>query len=50
MFQTLEEQIRIDDQKATTKQERMMRWAFIVLLSIVLFGALYIGIHLVEGS
>ncbi len=48
MFETLEEQIKIDDQKETTKRERIVRWAVIVLASVVLFGALYFGLHLIE--
>lgn len=48
MFETLEDQIKIDEQKATTKQERMLRWSVIALLSVVLFGSLYLGIHLLE--
>ena len=50
MFELLEEQIKIDDQKTTTKRELIMRWTLIVLLSVVLFGALYVGIHFLEGS
>jgi hypothetical protein len=46
MFETLEDQIRIDEQKATTKRERTIRWAVIALLSVVLFGSLYLGIQL----
>jgi hypothetical protein len=48
MFETLEDQIRIDEEKTTTKRERMIRWAVIALVSVVLFGALYFGIHLIE--
>jgi len=50
MFETLEDQMKIDEQKATTKRERLIRWALIVLLSIILFGSLYFGIHLIQGS
>lgn len=50
MFETLEEQIRIDEQKTTTKRERMIMWAVILLLSVILFGALYFGLHLMQGS
>jgi hypothetical protein len=50
MFETLEEQIKIDEEKVTTKQERMVRWLLIALLSVILFGALYFGLHLLQGS
>jgi hypothetical protein len=50
MFETLAEQMRIDEQKATTKRERMIRWTVIVVLSVILFSALYFGLHLLQGS
>jgi len=50
MFETLAEQFKIDEQKATTKRERLIRWAVIVLLSVILFSALYFGLHLLQGS
>ena len=48
MFETLEDQMKIDDEKTTARQERLIRWAVIPLLSIILFGTLYFGIHLLE--
>jgi hypothetical protein len=50
MFEALEDQMKIDGQKATTKRERLIRCALIVVLSIILFGSLYFGIHLIQGS
>lgn len=50
MFETLEDQIRIDEEKVSTKSERTIRWVLIALLSVVLFGALYFGIHLFAGN
>ncbi len=44
MFEILDDQIKIDEQKATTKRERVVLWAGIALLSVVLFGALYFGL------
>jgi membrane-associated phospholipid phosphatase len=49
MFETLEDQIKTDEQKTTTKRQRLVVWALIVLVSVVLFGALYVGIHFLEG-
>lgn len=46
MFATLEEQIKIDERKATTKREQMIRWALIAMFSIILFGALLICISI----
>jgi hypothetical protein len=50
MFTTLDEQIRIDELKATTTRERTIRWAVIALLSVTLFSALYFGLQLMRGS
>ena len=50
MFETLEEQIQTDEEKMTTKREKVVRWTLIVVLSIVLFSALYVGIHLITGA
>ena len=47
MFEVLDDQMKIDEQKASTKRERVILWAVIALLSIVLFGALYFGLSLV---
>ena len=44
MFETLEDQIKTDEEKVTTKQERVVMWAVIALVSIVLFAALYFGL------
>ena len=47
MFDILEDQIKKDEERETTKQSRMLQRAIIALLSVVLFGALYVGIHLI---
>lgn len=44
MFETLEDQIKTDEEKVTTKRERAVLWAVIALVSIVLFAALYVGL------
>jgi hypothetical protein len=47
MFEALDDQMKIDEQKASTKRERVIIWAVIAVLSVVLFGALYFGLSLV---
>ncbi len=49
MFEALEDQIKTDEQKTTTKRERLVIWLIIAVVSIILFGTLYFGIHLIEG-
>ena len=48
MFEILDDQMRLDEDKVSTKRERMMLWAGIGLVSVVLFGALYFGLSLVS--
>lgn len=50
MFETLQDQMKIDEERATNKRERVIRWTLIVVLSVLLFGALYVGIHMLGGS
>ena len=47
MFEALDDQMKIDEQRASTKRERVILWAVIAVLSIILFGALYFGLILV---
>lgn len=48
MFDSLADRIREDDQKETSPRERYLRWAAVGVLSILLFTALYLGVHLLE--
>lgn len=50
MFESLDEHIKSDRLKALGNRERMLRWMLIVLVSVILFGAVYLGVHFLEGS
>jgi hypothetical protein len=50
MFESLDEQMKLDEHKATSNIERLIRWALIVLLSVIVFGGLYLGVHLMQGT
>lgn len=45
MFDSLDDQIRKDDDRLSTSKERMMRWALYVLAAGVVFGGVIIGVH-----
>jgi len=45
MFETLDEQIKLDEQKASSKRERTLEWATIGFVSIAVFVGLYLGIY-----
>ncbi len=48
MFDSLADRIREDDRKEVNNTERYIRWAAVLVLSVVLFGGLYIGVRLLE--
>jgi len=48
MFDSLADRIREDDQKEVNTTERYIRWAAVIVLSVVLFGGLYMGVRLLE--
>jgi len=49
MFDSLDEQIRSDEHKMTSNNERMFRWVLVALVSVVVFGGLYFAVHFLQG-
>jgi hypothetical protein len=50
MFESLDEQIKADEHKSVSNTERVIRWALVVVITVVVFGGLYWGVHLMQGS
>lgn len=48
MFDSLGDRIREDDHKEVSRTERVIRWAAILVLSILLFGGLFFGVRMLE--
>lgn len=48
MFTSLEEQIKRDDNAVSTPHGRWLRSAVVLIVSVLLFGALYVGVRLLE--
>jgi hypothetical protein len=46
MFDTLADRIREDEQ--LTASQRYIRWAAVLVISIVLFGGLYFGVRFMQ--
>ena len=46
MFESLDEQMKHDDAETSTPKERMLKWVLVCVISIVLFGGLYMGVRL----
>jgi len=50
MFESLDEQMKVDEHKAVSNSEHMIRWALIVAVSLIVFGGLYLGVHMMQGT
>ncbi|MBZ5576969.1 MAG: hypothetical protein LAP40_10465 [Acidobacteriia bacterium] len=48
MFDSLEEQMKHDAALVTTKGERTAKWVVVSALSILLFGAMYFAVRVLE--
>jgi hypothetical protein len=48
MFDSLDEQMKKDDKRMVSTKERLMRWAFVAIAALVVFGALIAGVHLMS--
>ena len=48
MFDSLADRIREDEHRSVTNAERYFRWAAVAVISVVLFGGLYLGVRLLE--
>ncbi len=48
MFDSLADRIREDEQKSTNRTERLLRLGAVILLSVVLFGGLYMGVQYLQ--
>jgi hypothetical protein len=45
MFDSLDDQMRKDEDRVSSSKERMMRWALYVLAACIVFGGLIFGVH-----
>jgi hypothetical protein len=45
MFDSLDDQMRRDEDKVTSSKGRLMRWALYVIVAGIVFGGLIIGVH-----
>lgn len=49
MFDSLADRIRADEHQEVKTSERVIRWVVMAVLTILLFGGLYMGIRMLEG-
>ena len=48
MFDSLADRIREDDRQTTNKTQRYLQWGLVAVISLVVFGGLYMGVRLLE--
>jgi len=48
MFDSLDEQMKHDDAMVTTPAERIFKWALVAVISVLVFGGIYMAISLME--
>jgi hypothetical protein len=48
MFDSLDDQMKQDELKASSSTERWLRWAAVAIVSVLLFGGLYYGVRMLE--
>ncbi len=46
MFDSLDEQIKADDKKASSGKEKIMEWVTIVVVSVLVFGGVIYAIRI----
>jgi lipid-A-disaccharide synthase-like uncharacterized protein len=48
MFESLDDTMKHDEEQVTTRKERILKWVLVGVISLVLFGGLYMGVRLLE--
>jgi hypothetical protein len=48
MFETLDDRMKQDEAEHTTPKDKILRWLLVGVVSLVLFGGLYMGVRLLE--
>jgi hypothetical protein len=49
MFDSLADRMKEDEQQSVRPAERYLKWGAVIVISLVLFGGLYLGVRLLEG-
>jgi hypothetical protein len=50
MFESLDEQLKLDAHKSMSSSERAIRWVLGIAIALIVFGGLYWGVHMMAGS
>jgi len=48
MFDSLDEQMKMDEKREVSQTEKLVRWAVVAISSVLLFGGIYYGVRFLE--
>lgn len=48
MFESLDDRMKHDDQEVTTPRERLLKWVVVGVISVIVFGGLWMGVQMME--
>jgi len=48
MFDSLDEQMKHDEEEMVSPKERYLRWLAVAIVSVLVFGGLYFGVRMIE--
>lgn len=48
MFESLDDRMKHDDQEVTTTRERLLKWVVVGVISVIVFGGLWMGVRMME--
>ena len=48
MFDSLDDQMKLDEQKEISSTEKIVRWVAVAITSVLVFGGLYYGVRMLE--
>ena len=49
MFDSLDEQLKLDAHKSMSTAERTMRWVLGIAIALIVLGAMYWAMHMMQG-
>ena len=50
MFESLDEQLKLDAHKSMSNTERTLRWVLGLAIALIVFGILYWGVQMMQGG
>ena len=49
MFESLDDRMKHDEQEVTSTRQRILQWVVVGVISVIVFGGLWMGVRLMEG-